>query len=1351
VSRFRPNRLGLIELAEYPEETFDFADGRLVLQGHNGAGKSKALELSVPLLFSGETRPQHLDTFGGASKKLKDIVLWSESSKIDYPQRTGYAWLEFAKPDEGDAEDRFVTIGVGMHAHREWPDVRTRFFLLDGPRVGVDVHLQAPNHDVVTFPRLREALGDPPGAEIVDTAREFRRLQDEMLFGFEDEDRYSVMVRLLLALRRPNLSENMDPERVGELLGQTLPPVDAELIGQIGGLLEELERIGDEQAEAERAAEAVRAVHERYRLFAAAVARERSDELRSAIKAHARALRAQRGAGDRLSAARAELGEVEAGRETAENEIEAAFARLEELRRSPEARSAQALEERENAVRRTVESARQLGEAAAHASRAAEESAAQAQAADEELAQASEVARESEAETATEAEAAGIEGHRAASCSAFEPDGADPGALRATLNLLAEERGEQVRGQRQFDDAAARARDERDIRRAARDEQAETLAAAMERHAELASEVEAEAAAHVERVAAWTETASMFAELAESERERVIDRAGADGAGDPTAGGRALAAELTATASREVARKEGSTEAAERRLAEQAAALEAERAALEDRSGPTVPAPHWRSERDGSPEIAPLWRLIDFRDGWGSESARGGLEGALDGTGLLDALVDASGVTWHQGDLALQPGAAAEPSLQVALVPDRDCPAELRKRVEGALSSIALGGEPLPSGAPGCGEDGRFAYGPARGVNALPRPRLIGEAARERSRAEQLERLARQIASLEKERGDRREERAGLATRRAELETQLNAYPDPGALRAGERAVTMAREREREAREELERRGAAADAAEQALHKCQEEASAHRARNNLDGRLDDVENALRRYAVCAEALCGCAEALFGAAGRQWHAQERASRDQARADDAAAASAAAAREASALEEALSEARRIAGDGPARVLDRISSLQRERQEAKERARQLTDRQTELANRVGSCEQDCEGRDAAVTSAAAEIVEREDGLRGLVAADFLRLTLGDLAPPDAVGDASWDSQRCAELAELVLAEAPNPEAGQSGLAGEVDDGYASLREALGSHPRLRVFMERTDGLPALGALVDGKQRTFVELAGWIDAELSRLRMLLNERQASLLAEHLADDVAEHLHDRVYRAREWIDRAAKTTERCRTTSGMGVVLRLRDRDDEQPGLRRALSLLGKSPSLLAETERQELVRFLFERIQRTRDGEGEESLERLLARALDYRTWFRFELQVRMPNGELKPFTRRRKEIGSGGEREVLLHLPLLAAAAAVYDAAAPHCPRLIALDEAFNKVDETGERGLLEVVVGLDLDFLLCGYDLWCAHPEVPAVEIYHLKRWDEHFGVVPLHRWRWNGQRTVPLDPQTGEAA
>ena len=43
------------------------------------------------------------------------------------------------------------------------------------------------------------------------------------------------------------------------------------------------------------------------------------------------------------------------------------------------------------------------------------------------------------------------------------------------------------------------------------------------------------------------------------------------------------------------------------------------------------------------------------------------------------------------------------------------------------------------------------------------------------------------------------------------------------------------------------------------------------------------------------------------------------------------------------------------------------------------------------------------------------------------------------------------------------------------------------------------------------------------------------------------------------------------------------------------------------------------------------------------------------------------------------SGGEKSAAIHLPLFAAANALYSSAKDHCPRLIALDEAFVGIDE------------------------------------------------------------------------
>jgi hypothetical protein len=64
--RFQPLRLGLYGIWEYEEQEFFFHDGRLILRGHNGSGKTKVLEVSSPFLFDGELTARRLDPFGNA-------------------------------------------------------------------------------------------------------------------------------------------------------------------------------------------------------------------------------------------------------------------------------------------------------------------------------------------------------------------------------------------------------------------------------------------------------------------------------------------------------------------------------------------------------------------------------------------------------------------------------------------------------------------------------------------------------------------------------------------------------------------------------------------------------------------------------------------------------------------------------------------------------------------------------------------------------------------------------------------------------------------------------------------------------------------------------------------------------------------------------------------------------------------------------------------------------------------------------------------------------------------------------------------------------------------------------------
>src|SRR5260221_281332 len=73
-------------------------------------------------------------------------------------------------------------------------------------------------------------------------------------------------------------------------------------------------------------------------------------------------------------------------------------------------------------------------------------------------------------------------------------------------------------------------------------------------------------------------------------------------------------------------------------------------------------------------------------------------------------------------------------------------------------------------------------------------------------------------------------------------------------------------------------------------------------------------------------------------------------------------------------------------------------------------------------------------------------------------------------------------------------------------------------------------------------------------------------------------------------------------------------------------------------------------------------------------LAQALDYRGWLRLSLQYRPGAGSpWVVFDAARHAAKSGGEKVVLLSQPLFAAAVVAYDAAGPHAPRWVWLDEA------------------------------------------------------------------------------
>ena len=108
-------------------------------------------------------------------------------------------------------------------------------------------------------------------------------------------------------------------------------------------------------------------------------------------------------------------------------------------------------------------------------------------------------------------------------------------------------------------------------------------------------------------------------------------------------------------------------------------------------------------------------------------------------------------------------------------------------------------------------------------------------------------------------------------------------------------------------------------------------------------------------------------------------------------------------------------------------------------------------------------------------------------------------------------------------------------------------------------------------------------------------------------------------------------------------------------------------------------------------------------------------------------------------------------MLHLPLFAGAAAHYRFARTESPQLIALDEAFAGIDEQGRQKLMELLVALDLDFIMTSQELLPTYKEVPTLMLYQLDR-DTAFGAergVSALAFHWDGEtlHDVETDQET----
>ena len=353
--RWRLSRAGIFNIWQYDEQVFEFAGGRMLLRGTNGAGKSKTLEMLLPFVLDGDTAA--MDATGRRGSGL--IWLMTDGAVSGAATRLGYVWVEFARVDD-DGIRHTLTCGVGLRLGASARTVDKWFFTTTRP-IGPDgLSLSGPSGPLARV-HLTEQIGD--SGKVFVKAGEFRTHVGRTLFGLES-DRYDDLLRLLYWLRRPQVGEDIDPKKIAAMLGQSLPALPDDAVRQVGATLDDLSEFGERIARREAALAGLESFAEVYRGYARGVLADRSTRLVDAAAAEHAAVRDQ----TRLEQWHTELTEQLQAAELAKREADSSAARnqamLAELDRSPGANTRRELELLLAAVSRHQESATEAGERA---------------------------------------------------------------------------------------------------------------------------------------------------------------------------------------------------------------------------------------------------------------------------------------------------------------------------------------------------------------------------------------------------------------------------------------------------------------------------------------------------------------------------------------------------------------------------------------------------------------------------------------------------------------------------------------------------------------------------------------------------------------------------------------------------------------------------------------------------------------------------------------------------------------------------------------------------------------------------------------------------------------------------
>ena len=1346
--RWTMNRIGFVNFWLYDVDEFTFEDGKLLLRGQNGSGKSITTQSFIPFILDGDRTPSRLDPFGSGDRRMEYYFLGEEGKE----ESTGYLYLEFKKQDR----EEYRTIGIGQRARKGKPMDFWGFVILDGRRIGDSIWLYkevGSSRIPLDKTELKKALGDEP--PFTDVPGDYKKMVNKYLFGFGRAEQYEQFIRLLVKVRAPKLSKEFKPSKVTEILNDSLQTLTDEDLRPMVDAMEKMDSIQGTLEQLRRAAGDVRAIRNEYGRYNRYMLGKKGQAYLTARKAAMQA-QAQR---DKQELDKADYqreqsqkrNEEKAFRERdrlvaveleslADTDLEDMDAKLDKARsdEKEEQRRKARIEERIRKSREHIldcdRKMRDLqGQESLGQSEVEEEK--------EELKRIQETMRWAGHEKVLEiVEACDVQ--RA---------GDVMGELRTYQRAVAAGKGaieKHGRDQRQLDEITEEAegcRKDKVEKKAAleyaeqktehvRDACIQQLYAQNKQNQEW--KIPEETLGTVEKLLLEYQSAG-DARRINQQLQRVYQECKDKLAGSLWEKGKKLEEQENSLGELE-----------DRRTAIQ------NRKELEPERREVSAASRKRLEEAGIMAV-PFYKTVEFAEGLAPEECAR-LESQLDDMGLLDALVvteaDFARIKAEFPEFAdcviqpLEKGKSCFPQLQVNHTID----SEIRKNVENILSHISEQGE-QESSYVWMTEKGYFRQGILLGKAAgKQEAEYVGSL----TRAQKKERLLRQLAGeIEQARTVLQilvQEKEQLENRMATLELE---YSETFSTEQ----IDLALETEGRARLASEQAEDNYRTIEKKLDLCcqtanrsyQEMLSACRSfpYGRTVEEYSEADEAIQDYLQGWQNVYRLLLRLEKVKNDLATQQEFIEREEGSVDDAELDKRDAVAKIAEFELKIAQYEEYLGRPEIREkAQRREELKREREEIQGKIIYIGNRLAVIENELNRLAEDEERiKNDLIQKAAAENLCRK----------YFEEEL-DLKLVFERGAESLEA--CAREAGQRMRE-DDKDRDVSMLTTALHQAYASHNSNLVSYGTSieECFEEAEAGSGALRkrlrivSVWNGKKLYLEEFYQVLKATIEETALLIQQKDRELFEDILSKTISQQLTDRIAESRKWVQDMSALMK-LETSMGLYFSLDWKPKtaeNDQELDIKELEKILLRDYALLESDDIEKVAAHFRSKI-KTEKQRAEEVGETinymdLVRDALDYRRWFEFQMYYYRNNEGRKNLTNSAFNKFSGGEKAMAMYVPLFAAVNAQYQKAENRDhPRIIALDEAFAGVDDKNISSMFKLVEDMDFDYIMNSQALWGCFETVPALRISELLR-PLNSQVITVIHYTWNGHERI-LDEQ-----